>query len=294
MAIVNHAKREINAKIVYYGHEGAGKGTSLRYIYDRIKPTLRGVFKTQATAGSKLVFFDFSPFEQPIYDGYRLRFHIYTLHGKITNKAAWKMTLKGADGLVIVADASKKELPDAQKSLLQLREFMSAYGVGLDDVQMVLQFNKADRAGQVTASELASELGLMERKARLTNAASGDGVLDVLAILSQQILERVRQILIVPQGDASLNEMGAEEGDEDVDFHGSADDQEPSDAVDPVTEYLPVENELFAGQADADRLQLKVTEEGVCVEGATIRIPLEITQAGGPQRLVVTVAISPG
>lgn len=297
MAIVNHAKREINAKIVYYGHEGSGKETSLRYMYNRIKPTLRGELKTQATAGSKLVFFDFSPFEQPIYEGYRLRFHIYTLQGKVTNPASWKMTLKGADGIVIVTDASKRESPAALQSLIQMNEFMSAYGIGLDDVPIVLQFNKADRAGQVTASELASELGLMERKARLTTAVSGDGVLEVLSILSHQILERVRQILIVPQGEATEAQLVSESSelvDGAVEPLDGTDDQEPLEEVDPAAEYLPLEEAIFAGQADDDRLQIKVTEEGICVEGATIRIPLAITQAGGVQQLVVTIAVGPG
>ena len=93
MAIINNAKREINAKIVYYGHEGAGKGTSLRYLYGRIKPSLRGELKTLLASGGSLLFFDFSPFEQTVFGGYRIRFHIYTLPGKVNNPAAWKMTL---------------------------------------------------------------------------------------------------------------------------------------------------------------------------------------------------------
>ena len=96
MAIVNHTKREINAKIVYYGPEGAGKGTSLRYVYDRIKTSLRGELKILPTAGSALLFFDFSPFEQPVFNGYRIRFHIYTLQGKVANPAAWRNVLRSS------------------------------------------------------------------------------------------------------------------------------------------------------------------------------------------------------
>src|SRR5690242_6071973 len=102
MALVNHTKREINAKIVYYGPEKAGKATSLRYVYDRVKPELRGAMKAVPASGSSLLFFDFSPFDLPVFEGYRLRLHIYTLQGVVANPAAWKMTLKGVDGLVIV------------------------------------------------------------------------------------------------------------------------------------------------------------------------------------------------
>src|SRR5512137_12197 len=126
MALVNHAKHEINAKIVYYGHEGAGKRASLQYIYDRIRPALRGELKTLPTGGDSLLFFDFSPFEKPVFGGYRLRFHVYSLTGMVSNPAAWKMTLKGADGLVIVADAAPENLPAARESILLLRDSLGA------------------------------------------------------------------------------------------------------------------------------------------------------------------------
>jgi signal recognition particle receptor subunit beta len=294
MAIVNHAKREINAKIVYYGHEGAGKGTSLRYIYDRIKPTLRGELKTQSTAGSNLVFFDFSPFEQPVYNGYRLRFHIYTLQGKVTNPAAWKMTLKGADGLVMVTDASQKELSAAKLSLSQLSDFMGGYGIELDDVPLVLQFNKAERAGKVTALELASELGLVDRKARLTTAAGGDGVLEVLSSLSQQILERVRQLLVVPPDGAALAEMTSEPMEDAVKPLCEEINQVTSEEVASVPEYQPPEETIISGNPNDGQVHVNVAQDGICVEGTTIRIPLAISQAGGVQRLVVTIAVGPG
>src|SRR5512136_2523179 len=38
MALVNHAKREINAKLVYYGPGLSGKATNLTYIYRKLKP----------------------------------------------------------------------------------------------------------------------------------------------------------------------------------------------------------------------------------------------------------------
>jgi len=62
MALINHAKREINAKIVYYGLEGVGKRTSLQYIFDRKKPSLRGDLKSPSSNGHSLFLFEFSPF----------------------------------------------------------------------------------------------------------------------------------------------------------------------------------------------------------------------------------------
>lgn len=293
MAIVNHAKREINAKIVYYGHESAGKGTSLRYVFDRIKPTLRGELKIQPTAGSTLLFFDFSPFEQPIFGGYRIRFHIYTLHGKVANPASWKMTLKGTDGLVFVADASPGALPATQQSLSQVRDFLNAYGVGLHDIPMVLQFNKADQVGQISASELAASLGLADCSACLTTATAGEGVLEALSQLSREIMLRIRESGAVPQEEGMVAEVDAEAVSGEIKNSPDADSEVPS-SVTQVVECLPDEESVPANPAAADGgLRIAVADAGVSLDGCTVRIPLDVTQAGGVQRLVLTVAIAP-
>jgi len=141
MALVNHAKKEINAKIIYFGPPGCGKSTALNYIYSRIRPALRGELKCVPAGGGNLLFFDFSPFEAPLPDGYRFRLHIYTLTGPVTNPATWKMTLKGADGIAIMVDSSPDSLSNAQEGVSQLRDFLSAYGVGLQDTPAILQLN---------------------------------------------------------------------------------------------------------------------------------------------------------
>ena len=145
MALVNHAKKEINAKIVYYGPAGSGKNTALTYIYSRIKPSLRGELKSVPAGADNLLFFDFSPFEAPLPHGYRVRLHVYTLTGTVTNPATWKMTLKGADGIILMVNPAAEYAAEARESVAQLRDFLSAYGVGLHDTPAVLQLNNFTR-----------------------------------------------------------------------------------------------------------------------------------------------------
>lgn len=292
MAIVNHSKREINAKIVYFGHEGAGKGTSLRYVYDRIKPTLRGELKSLPTAGSALLFFDFTPFEQPVLDGYRIRFHIYTLHGRVANPAAWKMTLKGTDGLVFVADASVEGLPAAQQSLTQLRCFLNSYGVGLDDIPLVLQLNKADRTVRLSASEAASMLGFAECDTCLTTALTGDGVLEALTTLSRRIMSSIRErSALSPGGEAAVADSGSDYADEALQPAGTTVVAQPPREAGPVTTFAPDEASFSTGGAG---LRISVAETGVSVEEGSVRIPLEVAHQGGMRRLVVTVSVAQG
>jgi len=63
MAVINHAKREINAKIVYFGPPGCGKGALFQFIHQRIKPSLCGPLKSMPAGQDSLLFFDYIPFE---------------------------------------------------------------------------------------------------------------------------------------------------------------------------------------------------------------------------------------
>lgn len=293
MAIVNHAKREINAKIVYYGPEDAGKSTSLRYVYDRIKPSLRGELKTLPSGGSSLFFFDFSPFEQPVFAGYHLRLHVYTLQGRVANPAAWKMTLKGADGLVIVADATLAGRPALRESVVRLREYLGNYGLALDVVPFALQLNKADLAGPVVASEVASELGLDGQFACLTMAVRGEGVLDILAGLSRQIMDRIREREDLPQEKGPDVDASAGNSPEALQLQPAAAIMEDGGSANAIDTALcePAANDAVpTGHLTCGGV---VVLGDICVEDGIVRIPLDVSHPGGKQRLVVTVAIAP-
>ena len=296
MAVINHTKREINAKIVYFGPEGAGKGTSLRYVYARIKPSLRGELKVLPTAGSALLFFDFTPFEQPLFNGYRIRFQIYTLQGAVANQAAWKMLLKGTDGLVLVEDASRDYLSTVRQNVGHVRGMLNAYGRGLDEIPLVLQLNKTDRAGRVASAEVASLLGLAENDVHLTSATSGDGVLETLTALSRKVMARVADHADLPREEKEqAPDSGHGVRGDDVETQclmGANEPEQPTAAacMAAVPDETPCDNE----QASGPHPSVTLAADGVSIDGATLRIPLEIAQPGGVQRLVVTVTVGQG
>jgi len=293
MALVNHAKREINAKIVYYGPEKVGKATSLRYVYDRIKTSLRGELKAIPASGSSLLFFDFSPFEQPVFGGYRVRLHIYTLQGKVTNPAAWKMTLKGADGIVVVAPASPAEVSSSCENLLQLREYLGSYGVGLHDIPFVLQLNKMDLSGAIDVEDTAHSMGLRGCQAFPSSAVSGKGVLEALTALSSLIMEQIgkrddlQQIAQIHTEDKKNNSIPDVEQQASV-VAGNASKTLCSSDIDKVISndaIADVDNPIFVPV-------VSLSESGVSVNGTTVRIPLNVSKPGGMQRIVVTVDVS--
>lgn len=289
MALINYAKREINAKIVYYGCEGVGKRVLLKYLYDRIKPSLRGELKIVPASGDSLLFFDFSPFEHPVFGGYRIRFHMYSLTGAVTNPAAWKMTLKGADGVVIVADASPEKVSAARESISRLRGFLAAYGVGLHDIPCVLQLNRVGSSGRSPEAGIAEELDVPDMRTCFSEAGSGEGVLEALSLLSRDIMARIGQDdALRTEGRTVTSEVERDADDSPVPI--PLETEELLLKPESVQSIAKAEKQV-EGEDGRDRLQIVLSGEGAASSEGTVRIPLEITLGGVSRRLVVSIAI---
>lgn len=188
MAVINHAKREINAKLVYFGPPNSGKGDLFRYIHQRIKPTLCGPLKTMSAGADTLLFFDYIPFDTSSLNGYRIRFHLYTLTGPVANPGTWKMTLKGVDGLVFVTAETTIGRAAAEEGLRMLRAMLSGYGKELHNLPR-LWLSAADM--RAVSRELDDCFDAEHTV--VSSASSGSGVLQALAQLSQEVLQHLRE-----------------------------------------------------------------------------------------------------
>lgn len=291
MALFNHAKREINAKIVYYGHEGTGKSASIHYIYNRIRPALRGELKTLPTGGDSLLFFDFSPFDKPVFGGYRLRYHIYSLTGKIANPATWKMTLKGADGLVIVASDSPERFPAARESVCQLREFLAAYGTGLADLPCVLQLDSSGGGLSAGAGMSAADLGLSGVATCFASVAKGEGILDAFSQLSREVVARIGRCDALREKEKS-GEPDNVGGVTDIE----ADDfPESCDLLDRVAPAAVSGQRILTAEGplggDGSALRINLAEQEIDSSGLAVKIPLVISLGGVSHRLNVSIAV---
>ncbi|RNC69608.1 MAG: GTP-binding protein [Desulfuromonadales bacterium] len=193
MALFNRTKREINAKIVYFGPSFAGKTTSLQFIHRKLKPDHRGAIKTMGGQKDRMLFFDFMPPELGEVNGFRVRFHLYTVQGEVTSPSTWKTVLKGADGVVFVADASGERVSAAGENLQRLREYLQSYGQEFQDVPIVLQCSKSDLPGALTPEEMAKHLDAAGMAAVRASAKTGEGVLQALSSVVKQVLKRLRE-----------------------------------------------------------------------------------------------------
>jgi signal recognition particle receptor subunit beta len=193
MALVNHTTREINAKIVYYGPGLCGKTTNIHLIYHRIAPGQRGKLISLSTETDRTLFFDFLPVELGTIKNYKVRFHLYTVPGQVFYNATRKLVLKGADGVIFVADSQRAMLDANIESMTNLRDNFSDQGVNLSDFPMVIQYNKRDLPDVLSVEELNAAINPRKVPFYEAVAMTGDGVLKTFTAISKLVLQDMQK-----------------------------------------------------------------------------------------------------
>jgi signal recognition particle receptor subunit beta len=193
MALVNHTTREINAKIVYYGPGLCGKTTNIHFIFHRISPNQRGKLISLATEADRTLFFDFLPVELGSIKGYKVRFHLYTVPGQVFYNATRKLVLKGADGVIFVADSQRAMMDANQESLANLRDNFAEQGIDLDEFPVVIQHNKRDLPDILSVEEMNAALNPGVVPFYEAIAMTGDGVLKTFTAISKLVLQDMQK-----------------------------------------------------------------------------------------------------
>ena len=144
MAFINFNKKEIQAKIVYYGPGRGGKTTNLEFIHREHKDRIKTEMITVKTKGDRTLFFDFLPLNVGQINGFSLKFQLYTVPGQVMYNETRKLVLRGADGIVFVADSLAMRKEKNMTSLKNLQENLSAYNKNIFKIPLVIQYNKRD------------------------------------------------------------------------------------------------------------------------------------------------------
>jgi signal recognition particle receptor subunit beta len=185
---INHATRELTAKIVYYGPGLCGKTTNLQFIHDSLGADLRGQMVSLATETDRTLFFDFLPVQAGRIAGMRARMQLYTVPGQMAYDATRKLVLKGTDGIVFVADSQAEMLDANIASLRNLEANLGHEGLALASVPHVLQFNKRDLRSVLPVEELNRALNPHGAPHVEAVATSGVGVAATLKAISRLVL----------------------------------------------------------------------------------------------------------
>ena len=191
MAVFNYAKKEIDAKIVYYGPAISGKTTNLQFIHGHMKPNQRGKMVSLATNEDRTLFFDFLPIELESVRGFKTRFHLYTVPGQVYYGATRRAVLTGADGVVFVADSHADRMEDNLTSFKDLEDNLRYYGKKIETIPLIIQYNKRDLPNVLPVEELNQKINRMNWPNFEGVAVLGKGVFESLTMTCRLVLEAI-------------------------------------------------------------------------------------------------------
>lgn len=191
MAVFNYLRKEIDAKIVYYGPAVSGKTTNLQYVHEHLKQEQRGKMVSLATDEDRTLFFDFLPIELESVRGFKTRFHLYTVPGQVYYGATRRAVLTGADGVIFVADSQADRLEDNQASLKDLEENFNYYGKKIETTPFIFQYNKRDLSEVLSIEELNQKMNRLNAPFFESVAVSGKGVFETLTMVCRLVLKGI-------------------------------------------------------------------------------------------------------
>jgi signal recognition particle receptor subunit beta len=188
MVLFNYATKEITAKIVYYGPGLCGKTTNLQFVYDSLPSNNKSKMLSLATKTDRTLFFDFLPLDLGKIRGMRTKLQLYTVPGQVYYNSTRQLVLKGADGVVFVADSQDFALDANQESLQNLEDNLKRQGIRLREMPLVLQYNKRDLPNTLPVAEIDKELNKLQAPTFESVATTGIGVEETLKGITQLVL----------------------------------------------------------------------------------------------------------
>jgi hypothetical protein len=190
VSVINHAEKVIHFKIVYYGPGTAGKTANLQYVHRCLPDANKGNIISLATGDDRTIFFDFLPVSGFTVRGFETRFQLYTVPGQVHYNMTRRLVLRGADGVVFVADSQFERLRENVESWRNLEENLRQYESSLDEIPCVIQYNKRDLPSAAPVDYLEYVLNRRSPRGPFFEAVAtdGKGVFDTLNTISRMVL----------------------------------------------------------------------------------------------------------
>jgi hypothetical protein len=189
---INWNLRELNIKVVYYGPALSGKTTNLEQIHKRIDPSRRSDLVSLKTNEDRTLFFDFMQIELGQIANLTPKIHLYTVPGQSYYEASRKLVLKGADGVVFVAESNRFRVDANLQSWEDMQKNLQAYSDVQTYTPIVVQFNKQDLPQALEPQQLHDEMKLNGMPCYPAAAIKGQGVLDTLKAIIHDTVNRIQ------------------------------------------------------------------------------------------------------
>ena len=193
MAEVNREAGTVNARILYWGVEGSGKSTNLRVIHQKLRPDHRGELQVRRTRLDPSVSYEVLPIELGDVGGQRTRIEVCAVPGAPDQAPTRKQLLDRVDGIVFVIDARPDRIDDNLLCFDELRSSLAAYGRSLEQLPLVVQYNKCDLSDPYALEELHKKLDLRGAAAFEAVASEGSAVLQTLTTISKRVMRVLKE-----------------------------------------------------------------------------------------------------
>ncbi len=191
---------EVKARILLWGISGAGKSTALQTICAKLRPELRGELRQEPTALDPTVHYESLPILLGRMAGVESQIEVIAVPGSPDQAMTRKQLLDEVDGVVLVLDCAPERIEANWPAIEELRASLADYGRRLEDVPLVLQYNKRDIADPFAIEALHRRIGLDQAAVFETTATTGDGVLATLTTISKHVVRAHRNRLAGESG----------------------------------------------------------------------------------------------
>ena len=128
-----------------------------------------------------------------IIGGMKVRLQLYTVPGQVHYNSTRQLVLRGADGVVFVADSQRAMQGSNTDSFKNLQENLLLQGISLDGFPLVLQFNKRDLPSAMLVDDMYRLLNFKGEPTFEAIAVQGMGVFETLKAVAKQVLYELRR-----------------------------------------------------------------------------------------------------
>jgi len=189
---INWQLRELNLKIVYYGPAMSGKTTNLEQIHARVDSDHRSELVSLKTHEDRTLYFDFLQLELGQIYHLTPKIHLYTVPGQSYYEASRRLVLRGADGVVFVADSTPECAKANLMAWLDMEKHLDSLGMSIEHMPIVLQCNKQDINGALPPDKMQQLLRTFSLPSYPAIARQGEGVFDTLKAITFGVINHVQ------------------------------------------------------------------------------------------------------
>jgi signal recognition particle receptor subunit beta len=187
--------KKLVLKLVYYGPALCGKTTNLLILHDKLQQEGRGELMLLDTTEDRTIYFDLLPFFFVAPSGLKIKLKVYTVPGQVRHDATRKAVLQRADAVVFVADSRISQMAVNSESFANLEQNLAMVGLDIENLPLVVQFNKRDLPDVVPEQELRDTWAPTGLPVFMASALQGQGVLETFQAAVQGLFDGVNRKL---------------------------------------------------------------------------------------------------